>query len=118
MSTRTRRCRGRARSQRRTTTSLADWLPRLVITGNRSVDGRFLLVVSGAILVLIAAVQTASRSLVLAAWIGVGLAWISQLGVADRARRLFGPVWFRRAIYVSIGIMWLLLPLPGDDHSG
>ena len=118
MSTRTRRRRVRARSQRRKTASLADWLPRLVITGNRSVDRRFLLVVSGAILVLIAAVQTASRSLVLAAWIGVGLAWISQLGVADRARRLFGPVWFRRAIYVSIGIMWLLLPLPGDDHSG
>jgi len=69
-------------------------------------------------LALIAAVQTASRALVLAAWVGVGLAWISQYSVADRAQRLFGPVWLRRAIYVSIGIMWLLLPLLGDDHSG
>jgi hypothetical protein len=118
MSTRTRRWRGRARSQRRTTTSLADWLPRLVITGNRGVDRRFLLVVSGAIFALIAAVQTVSRGLVLAAWIGVGLAWISQLNVADGAQRLFGPVWFRRAIYVSIGIMWLILPLLADEHSG
>ena len=77
-----------------------------------------MLVVSGAILALIAAVQTASRALVLAAWTGVGLAWISQLSVADRAQRLFGPVRFRRAIYVSIGSMWLIVPLLGEDHRG
>ena len=77
-----------------------------------------MLVVSGAILALIAAVQTASRSLVLAAWIGVGLAWISQYSVADRAQRPFGSVWFRRAICVSIAVMWLILPLLGDNHPG
>ena len=77
-----------------------------------------MLVVCGAMLALIAAVQTASRALVLAAWTGVGLAWISQLRVADRAQRLFGAVWFRRAIYVSIGVMWLIFSLLGDNHPG
>jgi len=76
------------------------------------------LVVCGAMLALIAAVQTASRALVLAAWTGVGLAWISQLRVADRAQRLFGPVRFRRAICVSIGSMRLIPPLLGEDHRG
>jgi hypothetical protein len=33
---------------------LADWLPRPLITGNRSVDRRFLLVVCGAILAMTA----------------------------------------------------------------
>jgi hypothetical protein len=55
---------------------------------------------------------------VLAAWTGVGLAWIPQYSVADRAQRPFGPVWFRRAIYASIGVMWLIFPLLGDNDPG
>jgi hypothetical protein len=76
-------------------------------------DTRFFLIVCCAFALLVAAGQTGSGIALLVAWIGFVVAWLSQIKIADTHSRLFGPVWLRRAIYASIAVLSLAVPMVG-----